>query len=96
MPQAIIAAVVKVAVKAVVNYYADAYADQKAWRNAIKYKLKYGNVGRADAEYTGAIEPRRRLYGDFRAAGLNVLPAIVTSPTMARLASCIALVEVRE
>jgi hypothetical protein len=44
-----------------------------------------------DASYTGGIEPRRKLYGDFRASGLDCMPAVVTGPTGTRLHRVIAI-----
>jgi hypothetical protein len=38
-----------------------------------------------DVEYAGSLEPRRRLYGFFRASGLNALPAICSGPAASRL-----------
>lgn len=33
---------------------------------------------KVDVSYQGALEPRRRLYGRFRAAGLDTMPAMTT------------------
>lgn len=74
-------ALLQVAFKAIIGYFVKGYEEQRAWRNAVKYKLKYGNAGRVDVEYTGAVTPRRRLYGYFSASGLNCLPAVSTGAT---------------
>jgi hypothetical protein len=44
-----------------------------------------------DSNYTGGVEPRRKLYGDFRASGLDVLPSVVTGPTGTRLHRVVVL-----
>lgn len=44
-----------------------------------------------DSNYTGGVEPRRKLYGDFRAGGLDCMPSVVTGPTGTRLHRVIVL-----
>ena len=85
------AALLGVAFKVAMKYFAEGYQEQMAWRQAVKYKLKYGNQGKVDVAYTGATTPRRRLYGYFRASGLDVLPAISTSAPRSRLATIASL-----
>lgn len=80
-------ALLQVAFKAVMSYMWEGYQEQMAARQAVKYRLKYGNAGRVDVSYTGAVSPRRRLYGNFRTSGLECLPAISTSAQLSRLAT---------
>lgn len=84
-------ALLQVAFKAVISYFLQGYDEQRTSRQAVKYKLKYGNSGRVDVAYTGATTPRRRLYGYFRASGLNCLPAVATNATGTRLHQVLAL-----
>ncbi len=44
-----------------------------------------------DQSYAGGIEPRRRLYGNFRCAGLDCIPAVNTGPTGTRLHRVMAI-----
>jgi hypothetical protein len=44
-----------------------------------------------DSNYTGGVEPRRKLYGDFRASGLDCMPSVVTGPTGTRMHRLLAL-----
>jgi hypothetical protein len=48
-------------------------------------------VQAVDVEYAGGLEPRRRLYGYFRAAGLNCMPAITTGPNGDHVYKCLAI-----
>jgi hypothetical protein len=85
------AAIFKLAVQAVVNYFVDKRAQMKAHRQALKYWRLNGYQQKVDVEYVGATEPRRRLYGFFRAGGLNCMPAVVTGPTGTRLHKLMAI-----
>ena len=71
MPQAIGGAVVKVLISVAINI-AVAKISKSMQHRPTRVLQK------VDVEYSGAIEPRRRLYGNFRAAGLNVIPALVS------------------
>lgn len=46
---------------------------------------------KVDVEYVGGLEPRRKLYGYFRASGLHLIPAITTGLTGTRVHKAIAI-----
>jgi hypothetical protein len=46
-------------------------------------RLARKRVQAIDVEYSSALEPRRKLYGRFRAAGMNVIPPLCRSPNRA-------------
>jgi hypothetical protein len=85
------AALFQIAVKAVVNYFVDKRQQMQAHRQALKYLRLNGYQQKVDVEYVGAVEPRRRLYGYFRAGGLNCMPAVVTGTLGTRLHKLLAI-----
>jgi hypothetical protein len=85
------AALFQIAVKAVVNYFVDKRQQMQAHRQALKYLRLNGYQQKVDVEYVGAVEPRRRIYGYFRAGGLNCMPAVVTGTLGTRLHKLLAI-----
>jgi hypothetical protein len=76
MPAAVSAAAIKAAIVKILVSIAVNIAVAKVTKALQKKPLRV--LQKVDVEYTGGVEPRRRLYGYFRAAGLNVLPAITS------------------
>jgi hypothetical protein len=90
MTAAVGGALFKLAAQAVIGWFVDkATSPRKVGAYAALRRL--ATRQKVDVSYTGGTEPRRRLYGDFRAAGLDVMPAVVTGPTGSRLHRCMAL-----
>lgn len=87
MPQAVASA----AVQFVIGHFSGEYAEFKQGHGKKAWLRRLRNRQKVDVEYTGGIQPRRRLYGYFRCAGLNVMPAMVTGPTGTRLHKCLAI-----
>jgi hypothetical protein len=46
--------------------------------NKAMQKRPTRQLQRVDVEYVGSLEPRRKLYGNFRASGLNTIPALTS------------------
>jgi hypothetical protein len=82
MAQAAIAAVFEFVVTAAVQYFVGRAQNPTARELRMAARK---NRPKVDVAYSGGVQPRRRLYGNFRASGLDVLPSYVTGLTGTRL-----------
>jgi hypothetical protein len=75
-----------------VNFLVDRFTREYAPGAKGYLKLVAAQRSRSiDQSFAGGIEPRRKLYGNFRASGLDCIPAVNTGPTGTRLHRIIAL-----
>lgn len=89
MPQAIAAGAVKAFFVKLLVAIAVNVIVAKVTKAMQKRPVK--KVQKVDANYSGGLEPRRVLYGAFRAGGLQVMPASVSSYNGEILNMCLAI-----
>ena len=88
MPAAVGAAALETAFQQVLINVVVAVAVNQLTKALAKKPVR--RVQKVDVAYQGGLEPRRKLYGFFRAAGLDVIPAVTTAPARARIRACAA------